>query len=184
MIFLVVVAAKDPDKQLFKLLQCHGGRISLLNVRTLSAKLEGETPDLVFATGPRFPRLSCENAVLILRNGRELPVGPVNRHAIAILNSSDPRTLKQAASRHLPALTCGRLSSDTFTLSSLTPDSAVISLQRPVHAFDGSTVEPFELPAAFSFPPDPFCLLACAAIFCLLGKKNPLAGLSRWHLSL
>ena len=37
---------------------------------------------------------------------------------------------------------------------------------------------------AFSFPPDPFCLLACAAIFCLLGKKNPLAGLSRWHLSL
>ena len=167
----MVVAAKDPDKQLFKLLQCHGGRISLLNVRTLSAKLEGETPDLVFATGPRFPRLSCENAVLILRNGRELPVGPVNRHAIAILNSSDPRTLKQAASRHLPALTCGRLSSDTFTLSSLTPDSAVISLQRPVHAFNDSTVEPFELPAAFSFPPIRSACLRVPPFSVCLAKK-------------
>lgn len=182
-IFLVVVAAKDPDRQLFRLFRCHGGRISLLNVRTLSAKLEGETPDLVFVTGSRIPRLSCENEVLILRSGRELPVRPADRHAIAILNSSDPRTLKQAAKQHLPALTCGRLTSDTFTLSSLTTDSAVISLQRPVQAFDGSTVEPFELPVTFSLPPDPFCLLACAASFCLLGRKNPLAGLSCWRLS-
>lgn len=90
--------------------------------------------------------------------------------------------LSAVAGRRLPAVTCGLGTSDTLTLSSFTVDSAVISLQRQLTAFDGTPVEPFELPVSFSGKLEPFELLAAAAIFCLMGKQNPLAAAPLWRI--
>lgn len=127
--------------------------------------------------------IRCENAVFVASHPEDLPLSFTGDRCAAILDSSNTSLRAAAAQRRLPALTCGLSGADTFTISSWRGDSAMISLLRPLTAFDGSTVEPFELPVAFERPPEAFALLACAAVFSLLGDKSPLSGLSLWQLA-
>ena len=118
---------------------------------------------------------------------------PPAHHALSARGSSVPTyytlpallsaALRAAAAQlRMPSLTCGLSGADTFTMSSWQRDRAVISLLRPLTAFDGTVVEPFELPAAFEIPPDPFDLLACAAVYVMLGESCPFHQLDLWNL--
>ncbi|WP_066460134.1 hypothetical protein [Anaerotruncus rubiinfantis] len=173
---MVVVTARASDKRLCSLLQgsCKNA-LSILVIDADAAALHGNGPDLVYLAPHSFMKLNCENAIFIVRDTGCLPETADCANAVAIVDSSNKPVMELVASRHLKALTCGLSNSDTFTLSSLTRDSAVISLRRQVTAFDGTSIEPFELPVSFSSPIEPFTLLACAAVFCMLGRKNPMA---------
>ncbi len=178
---MVVLTVGEADRQLEPLLRCNSS-LSILHAQAPWVSLHGGGPDLVILPQPQ--RLSCPRAILLLRRGGQLPQTVHCGQLVAVADSSDTRSLQQLAKRQLPAVTCGFSHQDTFTLSSLTSDSAVISLQRSLRAFDGSTSEPFELPVSLPHPMDPFTLLSCAAVFCLLGQKNPLIGLPLWAVHL
>lgn len=148
---------------------------------TKSASLLCVSPNLtLLCASPGH--ICCDNAVFVAAHPEDLPLSFTGDRCAAILDSSNTSLRAAAALRRLPALTCGLSGADTFTISSWRGDSAMISLLRPLTAFDGSTVEPFELPVAFERPPEAFDLLACAAVLSLLGEKSPLAGLSLWQL--
>ncbi|MEM1486108.1 hypothetical protein V6615_14750 [Oscillospiraceae bacterium PP1C4] len=180
---MIIVTARGADRRLSGLLsKSCAGKISVLCVDTASAAFSGTGPDIVFVTQQAFSHIACENAAFIVRSNNCLPQQIDCAHAVAIVDSSSSAVMEQVALRHLRALTCGLATSDTFTLSSLTADSAVVSLQRRIVAFDGTSVEPFELPVFFSERIEPFSLLACAAIFCLMGKRNPLLQAASWTI--
>lgn len=146
-----------------------------------SASLLGVSPDLtLLCAAPGHIR--CENAVFVAGRPEELPLSFCGERCAAVLDSANTGLRTAAARLRLPALTCGLSGADTFTVSSWRGDGAVISLLRPLTAFDGLLVEPFELPVTYEQQPDPFDLLACAAVYCLLGKANPLNGVDLWRL--
>ena len=178
---MVALSVGGSDRQLEPLLRCNSS-LSILHAQSPRASLYGDGPDLVVLPQPQT--LCCPAAILLLRRGGRLPQHIRCSRLVAIADSSDIQVLRQLARRQLPALTCGFSRQDSFTLSSLTCDSAVISLQRPLRAFDGSATEPFELPVSLPCPIEPFTLLATAAIFCLLGRKNPLYGMPLWPVRL
>lgn len=126
--------------------------------------------------------IQCENAAFIAAQPEELPLSFQGQRCVAILDSSNSALRATAAQLRMPSLTCGLSGADTFTMSSWQRDRAVISLLRPLTAFDGTVVEPFELPAAFEIPPDPFDLLACAAVYVMLGESCPFHQLELWNL--
>ena len=180
---MVVVLAGTAEKKLSAMMKrSSNGMLSILEVQTQEASFCGEEPDLIFVTEQKFKRIDCGNAIFLVRGRSGIPEVFNCKNAVAVVNSSDQNLLELVAQRHIKALTCGLATVDTLTLSSLTSDSAVISLQRQVEAFDGTILEPFELPVSFSSYIEPFSLLSCAAVFCLLGKDNPLSGLRLWQL--
>lgn len=178
---MVVVTAGGPGRRLRELLRT-GGTLSMLCADTDRAALSGDGPDIVFISQKTFLQIACDNAAFIIRKKEELPQEFSCKNAVAIVDSADSDVLAAVAGRRLPAVTCGLGTSDTLTLSSLTVDSAVISLQRQITAFDGTKVEPFELPVSFSKRVEPFELLAAAAVFVLMGSRNPLAGAPLWRI--
>lgn len=149
---------------------------------TKGASLLDIPPNLTVLCGEPA-HIACENAIFVAAKPEDLPVSFTGRRCVAVLDSANGDLRSAAARLRLPALTCGLSGADFFTMSSWQGDRAVISLLRPVTAFDGLTVEPFELPVAFDQPPEPFDLLACAAVYCLLGEANPLSGIDLWQLS-
>lgn len=126
--------------------------------------------------------IECQNAVFVAAKPEDLPESFSGERCVAVLDSANGELRSTAARLRLPALTCGLSGADSFTVSSWQGDRAVVSLLRPLTAFDGAAVEPFDLPVAFDKPPEPFDLLACAAVHCLLGEKNPLNGTELWQL--
>lgn len=180
---MIVVTAKGIEKQLKMLLNCVSAPLSILDVETCSIKLKGTQPDLVLLSGQKLSHIECEQGIFILRNTDTLPASIFCSKAVAVLNSANHAAVKLAASRRIWAMTCGLSSVDTFTLSSLMTDSAVISLQRSLTAFDGTRIEPFDLPVRLLRKMDPFVLLACTAVCCMLGNHNPLAGAACWEIT-
>lgn len=180
---MVVVTARANDWKLCALLRgsC-GTAVSMLLLETDCAFLSGDAPDIVFTALQRDGQIGCENAIFVVRDKNCLPAQAVCTNAVAVVDSANRAVMELVAARRLPALTCGLAGADTFTLSSFTRDSAVISLQRQITAFDGTPVEPFELPVTFTAPVEPFTLLACAAVFCMLGAKSPLANATHFEM--
>lgn len=85
----------------------------------------------------------------------------------AVLSGQDPAAAAFAGERGLLPLDCGLSLRDTLTLSSLTENSAVVSLQRPVARLDGTLLEPVELPLALTRRWEPYPLLCCAGVLLL-----------------
>jgi hypothetical protein len=179
---MIVIAAGGENRRLRELLRS-AGALSMLCTDAAQASFCGDGPDLIFLSARTPLRISCENAALIARRGAGLPTGIDCEKQVAVVDSADAAVREHLARRRLPAITCGLSGVDTLTLSSLTADSAMIALQRQITAFDGTETDPFELPVLFSQHIEPFDLLAAAAIFCLMGRRSPLSGLSVWRIA-
>lgn len=183
-ICVLIVTAANLGHKLEKLLsQACAGKLAMLCVQTKDAAFSGSGPDLVLVSHPAISRIVCPTAACVVRGTGCLPATIDCKEMVTIVDSSDPLALEEIARRRVRALTCGLSVADTFTLSSLTQESACIFLQRRIHAFDGTPVEPFELPVVFSERIEPFSLMACAAVLCLLGEKNPLMNIGTWDIS-
>lgn len=140
-----------------------------------------DCPDFILLSQPSACcEIHCNAAVIIARIPDDLPQKLFCPHAVAVIDSDNSALRREVSSRRLPALTCGRSDTDTFTLTSFTGDSAVISLGRQICSFDQNIVEPFELPVSLSQSADAFDVMAAAAVFCLLGKAGLLASQEKW----
>ena len=177
---MLTVVSGEAQLRLKKLLQQAGNIFPTLCVENDRLLLTEQDPLLALVSRADFSEIHCPHAVLIARKPQDLPQLTGCARAVAVIDSANSALREAVASQKMLALTCGRSDTDTFNLTSLTADSAVISLSRSICAFDESLIEPFELPVCFSRAPDPFILLAAAAVFCLLGRRNPLAGQEKW----
>lgn len=101
----------------------------------------------------------------------EISLGP---RSVAVICSDNADGLAFAARHHLKTLTYGLSSRDTLTLSSVTPESAVVSLQRSIITLGGAVLEPAEFPVHLRNPDDRNGLLLCAAVLLLCGEEEML----------
>lgn len=74
-----------------------------------------------------------------------------------------------AKAKGIKTLTCGFSPYDTMTLSSITPERAVVTLQREIHTLDGQLVEPADYPVILRRALQPHTILLCCAALLLLG---------------
>lgn len=100
------------------------------------------------------------------------------RACAAVLESDNDDAVAMLQARRIPTVTCGLSQKDTVTFSSHEPGTAVVSLLRSIHGTADRTVEPRELPVAFSTPRGDYPLLAGIAALWLAGVQFPEKGLS------
>ena len=117
--------------------------------------IQKENPDFALVEIENLSRITAPNTIILCK---EPFYAPVNA------------TLPADAVGGVRAMTLGMSSKDTLTLSSITPDSAVLCLQRAISDLFGNTLDPVEIPLSLSRRYDAFSILCAAAIFLLSGK--------------
>lgn len=168
----VVIAANNQDKKFrnaiqnilnrnFKAIHCIG---RCLDVRC-------ENAEMLIADADEFELIYTDTAIVIFKDADKLAIDfETRKPAVALVDSCNEDMLKLASKTGFPAITCGLSPKDTITLSSIDEDSAVVDLQRSVTCFDGTVVEPQEIPVALYSSIDSFALMCVAAIFILSGN--------------
>jgi len=123
-----------------------------------------------------FDTVACDDMVILYKDPVAFsPRLTPGRQTLAVVDSCDGAVMRQVSETKLPAITCGLSSRDTITLSSIDVDSAVINLQRSVTCFDGSVLEPQEIPVRLGAAIDNYALMALACVFILNGDARRLS---------
>ena len=90
--------------------------------------------------------ISCEHLLIICgKNTKYLPYILNNNDVTVILNSSCRLILTENQAKNYKFITCGFSSKDSVTISSITTDKSLISIQRGFFNFIGEKIEPMEL---------------------------------------
>ncbi|MCL2034166.1 MAG: hypothetical protein FWG94_05480 [Oscillospiraceae bacterium] len=173
----VIIAADSQEKKFltalqnilsrnFKSIQCVGGCID--------ARYDGAELFITDAQGLDFIYSSA--AIFVFKDSTK-PFAEVETtgERLAIVDSCNQDAIKLVSGTKMPAVTCGLSPCDTITLSSLSEDSAVIGLQRCITCFDGTVLEPQEIPVSLCAQVSSFTLLCAAAIFILTGNIKKLS---------
>lgn len=175
----IVVAGPPSDRRIAGLLSralAPYGPVLRVGHRGLSLPA---TPPQFLVWDTKHPgQLEGGPILLILKESVQELTGfiPPPCQAVAV-GSDNAAALDYLAGYELQAITCGLSSKDTLTLTSISDTSAVVALQRSLVSWDGSVVEPAELPVRLSCPADSHSLLCCAAALAyagLLGRQDEL----------
>lgn len=121
----------------------------------------------------QIERFDWKNAVLIFKSRQRC--GSYHKlklsgNFISIVEEGNERALKMLKGSCAPTLICGMSSKDTLTLSSVSDNSAVVSLQREICDLNGNIIEPCEIQISHDEPFSKFELLAACAVLLLAGK--------------
>ena len=168
----VLVAAEKQDKDFWNALSRLLGKY-FATVRAYGQKLVlcKESPRLLLCDMQSFKAIDAERLIIVYKEPQPLTAKLKSAgNAVAVVDSSNDNLLEFVSSTHFPAITCGMLSRDTVTLSSMDVDSAVIDIRRPITCFDGTKAEPQEIPLRFAKPIDSFVLMTVAAVLILSGN--------------
>lgn len=179
--FILYGSGKDQDVSYLLLAAMHSLNLNVLHLTAQALTLLPPTaPDVscLLLDDGQLRSVQMEHCVLIFKtncsglSGITLP----KTHAAVLAPENDPAAslLKE---HHIPIVTCGLSQKNTVTFSSRTPATAVVSLQRELHAVDGSLIEPRELPVTLAAPRDDYPLLATVAAMWLAGISFPEKGL-------
>ena len=135
--------------------------------------------DLIFYNLPNLEQINCDKTLLILDHLKNCEIRCASScRVIAVVNSNNTEALQTASALKIPAVTCGMQSKDTITLSSITQESAVLSIQRSIVTFDNTVIEPSEIPLTLHSSLDNFTILAVCAILILSGNFSLLQNIS------
>jgi hypothetical protein len=150
------------------LMKMLGSRYDIVAVSPDGCVKTGLNPEYLIASLGGGCEISAEHSIIVLSGSYACP--RIKGNATIILDSREmgPCFSSAEEARLLP-ISCGRSSKDTLTLSSITSDSAVVSLQRPVVTQSGAVVEQADYPISIegSYSEDPFRLLAVTAVLIL-----------------
>ena len=133
--------------------------------------LPNGVPDFTFVEMENLSRIEAPNTIILceepfaVSNSITLPAD-----AVGLLSSGNLPAAAFIRRCGIRAVTLGMSSKDTITLSSITPDSAVLCLQRAINDFSGNTLDPVEIPLSLSRRCDAFSILCAASIFLLSGQ--------------
>ncbi len=151
-------------------------RQTILNTLKNKTKLSEISSDQIFCeNGPNElttifeknpAKIYAPDAAVVLCRASNLEDFSGQRYCI--LNSANLGDIETAKRSGGEVISCGLSLRDTVTFSSFTDDKCVISIQRPLTRFDGSSVEPFELPLMVNEGDDRYGIL-CANLLLILG---------------
>ena len=130
---------------------------------------------LILCGAESFRQIDCDELIVVYK--KAVQPGTVlcaAANITAVVDSSADGLLEHVARTKLPAITCGLLTRDTVSLSSIGDSGAVLDIRREIICSGGAVVEAQEIPIALRAPADDFALMAAAAIIILSGKKDAL----------
>lgn len=119
--------------------------------------------------------------VVILKDNFNLDSDNFSSECICIVNSQNVKAVEFAAKANLKSISCGSSAYDTLTFSSLTPEKAVISLQRQIilpnetNPAEQICVEPADYILNLKTNPELYTILAVAAGFIFSGYGEVLS---------
>lgn len=128
----------------------------------------------------RLERLLIPGAILVLSD-QTTPRRLEMSEDVIVIAGTDNRRMRRLLEGHLnPVVTCGTGSRDTLTVSSITPERAVLCAQRELPTVFGTWLEPMEFAAqlrgcslAFALP-----VAGIAAVCgCVLSDRDMIIGL-------
>ena len=120
---------------------------------------------------PSYEKLTIPQGIALFINKQELSISPaLPRNLIGVCASSNRWALERLMQGKNEVLTYGMGSCDTLTCSSLSDETAVLSLRRQILPLHGAPVEPGEFPIRLNRSYAPECILAAGAAFLLAGK--------------
>lgn len=99
-------------------------------------------------------------------------------HFVAVVEPRNTAATEMLKAQNIRTITCGLSQKDTVTFSSLTENSAVISLQREIESTGGEEILPKEIPVTFACPKPEYAILASAAVLLLSGRELPDVGIA------
>lgn len=175
----MIIAAKIQDKKFWNLLSgILGSYFPTVHVYDRKLTAMCHYAEFVITDTQSFDVIEAGATLVIYKDAQEIPPNFFEgQQAVAIVDSCNKDLYGFVNATKLPAITCGLSAKDTITLSSIGQDSAVIDLQRSVTCFDGTVVEPQEIPLQLSTAVDSFALMAAAAVFILTGNIERLCSL-------
>lgn len=134
---------------------------------------QGEEPRLLLEEAPRG-HIRCPKGLIVLE-GDALDNVVLEGEFIGILPYSSRPALKFAQKNNIKAVTCGLSPYDTLTLSSITGERAVVTLQREIRTLGGVMVEPADFPITLCNPWEAEAILTVAAVLLLgdFGEQLP-----------
>ena len=112
-------------------------------------------------------RITAPNTIILCKEPFYAPVNAtLPADAVGLLSSDNLPAAEFIRRCGVRAMTLGMSSKDTLTLSSITPDSAVLCLQRAISDLFGSTLHPVEIPFPFPTVMMLFLFSALPPFFC------------------
>lgn len=136
---------------------------------------KSEHPELFVLETERLCHITAPRSIVLCKEPFSAPEHiELPPDAIGLLSSSNLAAAEFLHRCGVRTITLGMSSKDTLTLSSITPDSAVLCLQRAISDLAGNTLEPVEIPLALSRQCDSFSILCAAAILMLSERIDSL----------
>ncbi len=176
----IILLGKKSDKRISNLFcRALSQKCRIVDTQSSSVIPELKGADFVLWHSANLRQVKAKNAVLLFKNttipAPDLQFSP---GTVAVVDSQNEAVVDAVAKSRMKALTCGLYAHDTLTLSSLTRDSAQISLQRTIEAFSGAAAEPFESPVRLTKERERYHILCICAVLLLSGRHELFEGLT------
>ncbi|MCM1487374.1 MAG: hypothetical protein NC203_03315 [Firmicutes bacterium] len=140
-------------------------------IKNNSAFQWGKGYELLAADFPKFGKIEVDNPVFLLKKDC-VPDFEFPPNATVIACSENGKQIKTLKDGSLHVITCGFGKTDSFSYSSLSDDSMVVSLNRELTAFSGKKIQPLEVPVTIPKEADTYSVIAFTALRILLDDFN------------
>ena len=143
----------------------------------LLTRFLSHTPNRILHTTAPMHTVKPYNTIFLFQDScREAVLPDFPGTAVAIVSAENTDILRTLQASGIHTIPCGLSDHNTFTLTSSTEESTVISLQRSLFSLTGETIEPMEIPIhpAFSTLLSRYQLMAFCAVGCLTGNAAKL----------
>lgn len=131
----------------------------------------GKGYELLAADFPRFGKIEADNPVFLLKKDC-VPDFQFPLKATVIACSENEEQIKALKDKSLHVITCGFGKTDSFSYSSLSEETMVVSLNRELTAFSGKKIQPLEVPVTIPQGADVYSVIAFTALRILLDDFN------------
>lgn len=176
---VILIGQKSDNRIYAALKRAARKKLSLVTIGDGRITSDSESADLMVWQSKSISEIDARSSVLVFKSeARVSGTLLCARDTVAVVDSQNEDAVQYIAENKINAVTCGLSSYDTITLSSLTPDSAVVSLQRPVTSFSGALIEPFEAPVRLSRNAERYSILSVCAILLLSGHEDMMDSLT------
>lgn len=140
-------------------------------IKNNSAFQWGRGYELLALDCPFYDEIQAENPVFLLKKDC-VPCFDFPEKAMVIACSENEEQLKALKDKGLHVITCGFGKRDSFSYSSLSDESMVVSLNRELTAFSGKKIQPLEVPVKIPQGVDVYSVIAFTALRILLDDFN------------
>lgn len=132
---------------------------------------KGSGYELLFVEMSSPSQIICDSGIVLLKAGAALPCRIFSNKSIVIANAQNIEQVSSLKNHKGNVITCGLCKKDTFSCTSNTAESLVISLNRSITALSGRKIEPLEIPVQQENC-DTYSLIAFTALRAVLDDFN------------